>query len=223
MMLQRKDLAKEFSLIVQQEIKNHRDVVLSAHVALEEFRRKIKELSDKTDKGSSLAANLFSENDREIKKLEKVLSNSLHQFSVRLNESNEFMKSNFNGLKKSIDDRESYFLSLDGFKEFESKVDQWISHLKIAFSSQRQFLLDEINSMSMSITKEIDKCRRELDFRINSCKEDFKDINKSLDIFALNSDGIKREIELCKKRCFVVEKNIENIYTQIRRNNMGEK
>lgn len=221
MRLTRQDMAKEFSLIVQQEIKNHNDVVLSSHASIEEFKRKINQISNELEKKLLLSSKSCSENHQAIKALDKIMEDAIAEFTRKLNDSNALMLSNFNGIKKSIEARESYFLTLDGFREFESKIDQWVSHLKISFHSQKQYLLDEINSLSKSIAQEIDKCRQEIDSKINLCKQEVKEINKSLDVFAVNYSGVLSEIERCKKRCFVIEKNIENIYIQIKRNNMG--
>ena len=53
--------------------------------------------------------------------------------------------------------------------------------------------------------------------RIDEGIQNRKEQDVTLDHFAINFSGMQQEIEKAKKRCFIIEKNIENIYTQIER------
>jgi methyl-accepting chemotaxis protein len=216
-MMQRKDLAKEFSLLVQQEIKNHSDSVLACNMEMEKFRSALVEIAQRCDgRVNELHSDsvclessmiIFREViQKSIDKLNRDISDLTGNFTLRLA-----------GFRKAVDERESYFLTVHGFKEFQAKVDQWIANIKVSFENQKGNVIEEVSKSSQSIQKQIDSLNEELKKMLKSEKEKHEDFDKSLDIFALNFSGQTREIELMKKRCFVVEKNIENLYTVIER------
>ena len=222
-MLQRKDLAKEFSLVVQQEIKNHSDMVLACNIAMDEFRRLIKEISATSDERIKILHNRLTGSIEEISRLETSIKDSLSSMNRAFNDANAMTKSHLDSIRKSMDERESYFLTIEGFKEFEKKIDQWTSHLKLSFALQRDHLANEITSTSKILMQSIASYQKEVSERFLLEMEKQKDLNKTLDLFALNFEGVRREVEICKKRCFVIEKNIENLYIQIERTQAGTK
>ncbi len=216
-MIQKKDLAKEFSLLVQQEIKNHNDMILASNSALDEFRRKIQEMSDQVDKKISLLTTLYTSSHVEMRRIEQESKDNSLLLKSSLNDSNALMEKHFKEIKESLQKRESYFLTISGFEEFQEKVDQWISHIKIAFCSQKETLLEETKKISSCLLKALDGYKEDIKNEFLSVQQEQKAINKCLDNFAATFSGFSREIDFCKQRCFVIEKNIENLYTQIER------
>jgi hypothetical protein len=215
--LQRKDLAKEFSLIVQQEIKNHNDLLLATNMSLDEFRRQLLEMKAKYDKESRDIDADISLYSNALINLEDSLKGAIQAIQRDVNDSALLNKEQLKALRKSLDDRESYFLTLEGFETFKKKIDQWVANIERAFNQQKDVYSQEISKISEKLQNLIDLTRISLEKSIQKESEERLKQEKTLDIFAINFDSLKREIEIIKKRCFIIEKNVENIYTQIER------
>jgi peptidoglycan hydrolase CwlO-like protein len=216
-MLQKKDLAKEFSLIVQQEIKNHNDAILAANMSLDEFRRKLDAMKSTCESKDNLLESNVSTQEKNFLDLKSSLEKTLERYNRRINDIENITSVGLSGIRKSLDERESYFLTIDGFKEFESKVDQWLAHLKLSFALQKDALISEVNKVSKKIDKSINDLNIEINLTIKKESEERQKINRSLDEFAITFTGFRRELEIEKKRAFIIEKNIENLYTIIDR------
>ena len=75
-MLKRKDLSKDFELIVKQEIKNHNDSILNTNMSIERFKSDLNNLKKSIEKESAIRDSQFTslridsvilyENDRDL-------------------------------------------------------------------------------------------------------------------------------------------------------------
>jgi len=215
--LQRKDLAHEFSLIVQQEIINHNNSMLATNVAIDGFRRDLLDIEEKTLRNiASMQDSLrqYSVCSGEDKDKMIGLVNSTNR---GLSDLSKNIDSSLKKINQNLESRFSYFLTIDGFKEFEKKVDQWISSLKALFAVQKDYFAQEIKKSSDCLLGMIENYKDEINIRLNTQKINHQEIESSLDVFAVNFSGHTKEIEACKYRCLVIEKNIEKLYTQIER------
>ena len=221
-MMQKKDLAKEFSLIVQQEIKNHNDSILATNISLEDLKRQLEGFKEKSGKDLAAMSSSLTLHKSAISQIEERARGVLSGVLRQLNDLAASQEKQTSGILKSIKDRESYFLTIDGFKQFQSKVDEWIAHLKLSFSLQRDRLAEEVETVSRKLQASLDALDNSLSKKITGEVKEREKINKTLDYFSINFSGFIREIEICKKRCFIIEKNIENLYTQIERIKEGK-
>lgn len=214
-MLSKKDLAKEFSQVVQQEIKNHNDQILSSNMAIDGFRRTILEIRERSEKNlseiSSKLGNYISQHNDCYKEAKENLDRAFREIQEQDIKNREQLFS----MKKSMDDRESYFLTLEGFQHFQQKVDQWIANIQMMFSSQKDSVRQSLEKIQKLISEQIELSKLEVRKETLDCVEKINQVNKFIDRLAIDRLGILKEIEVLKKRCFVTEKNIENIYTQI--------
>ena len=216
-MLQKKDLAKEFSLIVQQEIKNHNSAILACNSSLDEIRRNIDLIDDKNSKKISSLASSHSNDQMYLRSIENKVNEFFSSFNRRINDLTAIVQSKFAECIKTMDAKESYFLKIDDFKKFEERLDVWTAQLKFLFSSQKDVLLSKISEAIKTVEKNNVERIKNADKCIQDTQKHCEDLEKSVDIFAVNFSGYSRELEVLKKRCFVIDKNIENIYTQIER------
>ena len=215
--LQRKDLAQEFSQVVQQEIKNHNDAVLASNSAIEEFRRQISDLKSEYKKLSISIGADNSTHANSLKNLEDALNNDISRLQRSINDSSEFQRSKLYALREAIESRESYFLTLQGFEEFKQKIDQWVANIERAFKQQKDAHCQEISKIAEKLQNSIEISRNSVEKSIKEEKEARGEQEKTFDIFAVNFSCLKEEVELLKRNCFVLEKHNENLYTQIER------
>lgn len=223
MRMQKKDLAKEFSLVVQQEIKNHNESILACNMTLDEFRRKLAEIKSESEKNIAEIRSNLSLYDSKVILFKEAVQKELDKCARDISDNSGNVAMNVMKLKKAIEDRESYYLTLDGFKEFQSKVDVWIASIQQSFARNNSSIFDEIKRINSLHNASIEEHKKYVDSRLTNIISASIELEKSLDEFAVTFSGVSREMEICKKRCFVIEKNIENIYIQLERSKAGQK
>lgn len=216
-MITRRDLADQFSDIVKQEIKNHNDMVLACNSSLDEFRRKIEEITSVSNRKSQIISESLDKTNNRIGTLDESINKNTQLFTSQVNDLSAALRSSVKQIKDLIDKRDSYFLTLQGFEDFQTKIDEWMAHIKVSFYKQQDVIKDENKKTHNCLLSIIEEKISEVKKEIKLQKEEKKEINKSLDLVAVNFGGLTKEIESVKKRCFVIEKNIENVYTQIER------
>lgn len=216
-MLSKKDLAKEFSLVVQQEIKNHNDMILATNQSLEEFRREIIETSNKSDKRHAKLEDYLTYLEIDIKKIENNACLNIKNLESKLQDIQSILEKKFTSLGQGIEKRESYFLTLQGFQDFQKKIDEWLANIRVLFEKQKCSFDDEIKKIYCAIDESIFSLKAKIEQKITDSIKKSEDIDSSLDIYAVNNAALKKEIDHLKKQNFILEKNIENIYTQIKR------
>ena len=112
--MQRKDLAKEFSLLVQQEMKNHADAVLASNMAIDEFRRKIDEFKEESGKRMADVFSRLLAYNGALDELQGKVASSVYDCTRRIADLSKSNEANLKSILRSMDERESYFLTLEG-------------------------------------------------------------------------------------------------------------
>jgi len=215
--LQRKDLAKEFEDIVKQEIKNHNDSIASTNEAINEMRQQIKDLKEGYSKGDAAIGSVVSNHSSQLLDVSSVMQKLSSHVLSRLNDLAKDTNLKFDDVKKGFETRESYYLTVSDFDQFRVKIDEWISQMRRLFEVHQSTLSQGIHKAALSHEKPLAEYEGRWKSHVNYLLKDIEDINVSLDGFGSKFDSVKTEIERLKKGCFVIEKNIENLYTQIER------
>lgn len=214
-MLKRNDLAKQFELVVQQEIKNFQDVSYQINQTLNDLHSKI-QLLEKTQssnnailesqqKALSIQLEVFlkiSENTQQ--RLESHINNNLcvfqslmgmiealnDGFSI-LNETCKDQKDRMDLLNDSIRNIEKHRNT--DFLGFNTSIEQ--SEFKI--TQQMAALKKEI----LDLPSESDSLRSEMVEKINTHRIDV--------------EGVLKEVRVTRKEVMILQKNIEAIYSLI--------
>jgi len=215
--LKRKDLSKEFSLIVQQEIKNHNDAVLECNIAIEALVQKLKEADENVSRRHEDSKVAISQLHENIKFLYKKGEDSLSQAFREIHDLEKECKSSLSSLRDLIEKRDSYFLTLDGFKAFENKVDQWLAQVKGSFSRQKEYFEEKLESLEARCQSMIARVEKECMDRLSIERNKRQEIDSALDLSSIHLTGAMKEIEINKKDIYLIQKNLENIYTQLER------
>ena len=216
-MINRNDLAKQFELVVQQEIKNHNDSILATNQSINEMRKQIESLKEEcADKDASMAC-VIEKHSGEMIDLSEMLQRMTSSAFSKIVDAQLINKQHVDSLKSAMDIKESYFLTHSDFEQFRFKIDEWMAQIQRSFQVQNSKISDAILKSKEAHLPKCDELDKKFMKRLCDEINEIEKINQSLDIFAVNFDGIKQEIEALKKRFYVVEKNIENIYTQITR------
>ena len=215
--LQRKDLAKEFEDIVKQEIKNHNDSVAANNEAINQMRQQIKDLKEGYSAADATIGSVVSTHSSQLLEMSSVMQRLSSHVLSRLNDLGESTNLKIEDVKKGAATRESYYLTVNDFDQFRVKIDEWVSQIRRLFEMHQCNLSQEISKAALSHEKPLAEYEDRWKSHVNYLLKDIEDINKSMDSFGSQFAALKLEIERLKKGCFVIEKNIENLYTQIER------
>ena len=208
-MLNRNDLAKQFELVVKQEVKNHNDSILATNMALEEIRRdmramehrheremmQIKEqvfsaklrLDSLVEKCTSLDAKVASyTNDSTIlaernHKLYSDLSNELHQVVSQLRKHDQYYT------WQQSTNRAMDKLIADSDKSLRAELGSEARRIRNECASMIRCLEDKPSEAS--------KMRCQIDADLHANKIDVKGVHETIDKFRKEFDYERKKIE----------------------------
>lgn len=213
----REEYTKRFEELTKQEIKNYNDSLLNTHVALEEFRRKLK---DSVDQYAQQVAVLSSQ----IKKLESD-NRDLKTSIVSLNKKLESQTNDHNKLERDT------ILYSKEFRKFQDWTKQEVSRLCDGQSRVSEIVQDNTFMMKRRVEdvfQDIGHCYRkskadneQLKLEILSIPSEAKQVRDELlekaAISAVDNAGLLKEVAIVKKRLVIQESMNKYFHTQISR------
>lgn len=216
-MLKRLDLVNQFELVVKQEIKNYQDSLYYINQSINEIRESIDLLKKENQKIYATIernkTNNFAEHV-EIWEIQKHMSTEIKNIASEMGESTTYMN------KRVV---ETFNTSIRAFyqsnenKELISKLEDSIKNIQKIINDHKEQLSNSIDQIYYKCSKEIKSTRSEIlskpsDYElIKKCLEDKLETNK------IDSEGVLKEVKVLNRCVFRHEKNIENIYTLIKR------
>ncbi len=216
-MLKRGDLTKQFELLVQQEIKNHNDSVLSTNISINNLKDHIDQLSKKLDAHVAASSNTFVFYNIDIDKLKK----SFDQLSSKCEYSLNDFSSNIQSNNKRIEDLaktfESYVKNQKDQNEKLSLLDNLILGIQDKICNFFSNIKNEIYRNQLKSEDSLRDLKQEILNRPSEAKVVKKEIEDKMSIWAIDFSGLMKEIQINKKTDFITQKKIENLYTLIER------
>jgi len=217
-MLQKRDLVKQFELVVKQEIVNHNNAILATNLAINNIQKKCNELSQKIEDVKKYIDGLISnqkiEYVKEKSNLAQIINVLKKSFGKYKEDNTKEILAFFEKTKKMID---GYVLleDLNNYKSLIFKglclIRDDISCIKSKSSHDKKELDNSINNV-IDLVEDISNNQIPEEINFLDCKYENK--------MGLNNnekEALLREIAILKKTCFINEKKIENLYTLIER------
>jgi len=216
-MLKRKDLAKEFELVVQQEITNHNNSILATNVSLSEFRLELSELRDLIKTSKSYTDSISLELKQEIINKHSLLNANVANATVSADKK-------LCSIKSDLTQHESLLSSLEQTKGQISTVDEEIIKLGKIVSSSLDSLRATCDNLAQLIEQKHEQSNAkifELSQRVDLafCQSTSLEqalINK-ISTNAIDTDAMLKEMRTFRRETHVMEKHLEDIYTKIDR------
>ena len=220
-MLKKKDLVKEFELVVKQEIIEHNKAISASNLAVNKLSDKLNEIKDEFHKN---ILNLRNDQSRLFRDLEKNSDafirlkdafQSLRNDQFILNERNH---KEIEGIEDGVEIVHKNFKDL--VKQFES-----LKALTYAYMDKIEELKkiheDGVYNVRYKVSKDINNLRKDIvslpsENVIVKLKDELMEI---LSMNKIDNEGLLREIKVLKKTVFINEKKIEHLNTLIERMN----
>ena len=216
-MLKKRDLSKQFELVVQQEIKEHNNAVLASNKAVNKLRGQLDSIHLIMDKNQSILENKNLSASIEINNNLIHISNELKALKSYVSDTKKELSDSTDKVKASLDKDISNKVKLSCVNKIKIDLEKSIESLKTSLVSYR----NESLSQSKEVKSYCDECKVALQQETLDLKEDmtlFKDnLLEEIKASVIDKKGLTREIAVLKKAVFINEKKIENLYTLIDR------
>lgn len=216
-MLKRSDLAKQFEMVVQQEIKNFqagRDLIMDR---LNTLQFMIDDLNEKIRAYQNMMLQQHKNVEIEIEKLKKDHSEHQQKLSSHIKDTEKFKEKCTGELGMQVDyglqnyrRNEANANRIDElFRRLESFEDEICGHSGTVSHS--------LDQMRHGISKELARVKHEILSMPSDSEAIKKEFDDKINAHKVDGEGILKDIRATNHSVFVIQKQIENIYTLIER------
>jgi len=220
-MLNRNDLAKQFELVVQQEIINHNKQMLETNISINSLRENINENMAKQDEINAKFASEISkfsgfvvDSSNHILRLVKVLESFINDSK----DVNEKLNEKVNvALENSLQAHRKHEHNVNAIDDLCNRVDK----LEDALLANSLHVSREINDAKLALRSDIDKSKKEILSIPSESQAIKKELESKIEALRIDREGLLQELQIYKKKAFITDKLIEDLYTQIERLKAG--
>lgn len=223
-MLNRNDLAKQFDLVVKQEIKNYQD---SLNFVLQSIRELKQAIED--------ARHDFLENHAALHSYQGELSTNLEDIRFKLENLSRIQTGNANNQHLINDNYGKQIKDLMGFINSRSwdemsnqskfsDIEATLAQLANKHDLFHHLIGDQADYLLAKFQSSIEKAKQEIKEAPSDAALIKAEMKEELNTHKVDVFGLLRELRLLKHESMVQEKKIENIYSLLdRKKNGGEK
>ena len=217
MLIKRSDLAKQFELVVQQEIKNYQDSFNLVLQSLNEIRESIKKSQKEYREKHAIL-----QGEQVIIKIE---IQNLRDIFVKVSERIERHITaqqawNYRNNQNDFQLNEDFMQIATICKEFQPKLDtvgNEIYELKEQVDGYCRVVNDNLDDLLRRFRSEISKTKQEILEAPSQASIVKTELEEKLKSHTVDVDGIMRELRIYKHENMITQKKIEHIYTLIER------
>lgn len=216
-MLKKKDLAKQFELIVQQEIIEHNKAISASNLAVKDLKTKIETISKEKDLIINALKNNLFKIETEMFNLAKDFNFLKQGFSKLCSDQKSLNESNSKKIRSIETSQEDVLIKVFNINKICIFLKETVSNLERDLSNFKRIMFTEIERIKTIFKQDLQSQKEEI-INMPSGIEDAKDeFLKELEMHKVDKEGLFREIKVLKKTAFVNEKKIEQLYTEIKR------
>jgi len=216
-MLKKNDLAKQFELVVQQEIKNYQD-------SLNQIHQTHRDLSDRI----GLIKTFIDKNTSETHSKIGYLLTDVESLKTNIDILSQKIDKNLKDVKDIITAMnlltDKYFANVwNKFKSYENleqvadlvmkKLDS-IQEMVIKNNSKSS---EQFNCLNFKMDKELKNLKKEILETPTDASKVKEQLDSKINSHILDVQGVTRELRINSKNIHIIEKKLENIYTLIDR------
>lgn len=220
-MLKRDDLAKQFELVVKQEIKNHNDQMLATNISINEMKEILKAQANLYENELAKFHHRQVIQEIELGNSKQAFCELSEKFERFINDMNAFSEKCKSEIKLSVENSVNAHSKNEASLNIINSLDQKLEDLTDSVVGLSFNFSKEIEDASKSLKKEIEKSKKEILSLPSEAQAVKKELQDQMSIDRVDFTGLIREVNICKKTSMIIEKNIENLYTHIERLKAG--
>ena len=216
-MLKRNDLAKQFELVVQQEIKNHNDRMLATNLAINELRASIDKISNSLNLSASLHESNMQIRDIKDKYQCEEINKLIQKIDSHINDQRKLNERNSTKYQEMVEAIERLFKLDEKLSASLNSHGMWIHENNEDLHSFSKAVTSNLEGLERKLSNNLQKIKEEILSLPSEAQEVKKEIQKQMDIDRVDFAGLLKELRGYKKENFIIDKKFEHIYTQIER------
>jgi chromosome segregation ATPase len=218
-MLRKKDLVKQFELVVQQEIIEHNKAISASNLAI-----------NKQKEAFEIEVNKLKENHRLLLAEYSCVSSQFNAVSGQsidlLNKVSKLDTKCYKTHEQNNKQIQNIDKSVEIVQINEKKLEEELKSLASSLTSTKKQITElkkihenELNRLKASFTKQLKKQKEEILNRPSEAEKVKEEFMEELSKHKIEKEGLLKEIKVLKKTVFINEKKIEHLSTLIERIN----
>lgn len=216
-MLKNNDLAKQFELVVKQEIINHNREISATNLSINSLNEKLDQEKSLTERDRAFFKSKIDTLQSKLDELSNVTGNLIAKFNSITRD-----------LSVKIEDIHSLHAMLTNTcsevrKELQKQVEQsrtqtlTLNYLENKVSDFPNLVVPLEERIIRKLHNHIDNVKQEILSRPSEAHKIKCELEQKMDVDRVDFAGMTKELLLVKKQSFIQEKKIENLYTLIDR------
>lgn len=209
----KEELVKRFENVVQEEIRSH-------NIAIEKSNRDITHLTNLFEDFKKLLENIKTQNSEDYQKLFDEFVKKLKKQEEAFEDQRRFIKKNasqMDEIAKNLQSNIDELLDIPSFNTYIQNVNDEFKRINEKFHDFDQNMRNYIFKEKQYISKHNQTQFSSVRTAIGYLRDQIEMIKKEIHTNKIDSDGVLKELQCYKKSMFIIEKKIENIYSQIER------
>lgn len=216
-MLKRSDLAKQFDLIVKQEIKNHQDVINGLLQSIRDLSLEVYELKRAREKDLAEINKNQVQLNIKLEKNDALLSDIYNKLTSHINDQKIINQRNSEKMDSIDFLRQALYTCQVKQGELESYVDNRWMNVDKYLQSLSKSTRDSFQQLESKLRFDIAKVKKEILDAPSEAGRVKRDLEEKLACHHVDVEGIMKEINVFKRECLISEKKIEQLYILIER------
>lgn len=209
----KEELVKRFETVVREEIQRYEESISDNNNKFRLINARLDEFCGHEKKVCGLLEGLRIDCKQDVVSEKKDLFEKFEEQRRHVNEKVKSIESLTNDIFKQS---ESSVKKQDLLDEVSMLQSQMIN-IGLNAEKQKKQLCECIHEIKEDLTQLIDDLQNHTTKRLDEIQKQINGINESNKADKIDSTGILKELQVYKKSVFIIEKNIENLYTKISR------
>ena len=221
MVIKRSDLAKQFELVVQQEIINHNKQIEASNQALQKMQMQIDELVQNHASHIARLETYIWDLENNYKSLKKKHEKLLWRVETQEKHINEEIEKvsfdttiRFSHLEETVCDLED---DISCFEEMQIAINT----LNQVAETQKFYIHSQFYDLKKACERMFSEFKEEIENKPSEIPKLREDLEKKIKDAVVDARGVLREVEIVKKEAFVMKKKIEQVYALLGRDKDG--
>lgn len=216
-MIIRKDLVKDFEIVVKQEIINHNNSILQTNMEINSLKEAIQELKTAQEKKLASLQSKDIELERDIDDIISDIEKFVMTIHSSFNDLSQETVKRFSQLANEFDLIKKSCVPRDVYKENIEEIRKNILEIKNEFNLFDKAVEFKSNHQYSRFNERLENHKKALAIEPSDLKEAKRELNTRINTSCVDISGIYEELQIQKKKQFVLEKECERLKTHLER------